>query len=99
MSSSLSTSRNRLQVTCVQVREGVELCDCNVLAKEQGRYKNLLYSLKQKLDAKEDLSEMNNLRTTIAVVEFLLSQEKCKIQDDICIVVCWLGILRFDVRE
>ncbi|XP_023744195.1 uncharacterized protein LOC111892379 [Lactuca sativa] len=38
-----------------------------------GYYKNLLYSLKQKLDAKEELSEMNNLRRRIAEVEFLLS--------------------------
>nr|KAJ0225813.1 hypothetical protein LSAT_V11C100049400 [Lactuca sativa] len=40
-----------------------------------GYYKNLLYSLKQKLDAKEELSEMNNLRRMIAEVEFLLSKE------------------------
>ncbi|CAH1436384.1 unnamed protein product [Lactuca virosa] len=40
---------------------------------EEGYYKNLLYSLKRKLDAKEDLSEMHNLRTRIVGVEFLLS--------------------------
>nr|KAJ0206750.1 hypothetical protein LSAT_V11C500277020 [Lactuca sativa] len=44
-----------------------------------GYYKNLLYSLKQKLDAKEELSEMNNLRRRIVEVEFLLSQEKYKV--------------------
>ncbi|CAI9269291.1 unnamed protein product [Lactuca saligna] len=124
MSSSSSTLRNQLQVTCVQSREGVKLCDCGVPAKErtcwkitnpgrhfwncqnnlvgpdnpdldnllfktrlkkctffewkdeeqeEGYYKNLLYSLKQKLDAKEDLSEMKNLRRRIDEVEFLLS--------------------------
>nr|KAJ0210689.1 hypothetical protein LSAT_V11C400161150 [Lactuca sativa] len=103
MSSISSTSRNQLQVTHVQSREGVEVCDCGVPAIErtcwkitnpgrhrlkkcsffewkdeeqaEGYYKNLLYSLKQKLDAKEDLSEMNNLRRKIVEVEFLLSQE------------------------
>ncbi|CAH1433342.1 unnamed protein product [Lactuca virosa] len=101
MSSSSYTSRNQLQVTHVQSREGVKICDCGVLAKErtcwkitnrgrlkkcsifewkdeeqaEGYYKNLLYSLKQKMDAKEDLSEMNNLRRRIAEVEFLLLQE------------------------
>ncbi|CAH1426939.1 unnamed protein product [Lactuca virosa] len=108
MSSSSSTSRNRLQVTHVRSREGVKLCDCGVPAKERtcwkitnpGRrfwnyqntslnwkdeeqaewyYKNLIYSLKQKLDAKEDLFEMNNLRRRIAEVEFLLSQEQYKV--------------------
>nr|KAJ0199956.1 hypothetical protein LSAT_V11C600315490 [Lactuca sativa] len=100
MSSSSSTSRNQLQVTHVQSREGVKLCDYGVPAKErtcwkitnlgrhfwnfqnsmaEGYYKNLLYSLKQKLDAKEDLSEMNNLRRRIAEVEFLLSQEQYKV--------------------
>ncbi|CAH1443758.1 unnamed protein product [Lactuca virosa] len=44
-----------------------------------GYYKNLLYSLKRKLDAKEELSEMNNLRRRIAEVEFLLSQEQYKV--------------------
>ncbi|CAH1423676.1 unnamed protein product [Lactuca virosa] len=44
-----------------------------------GYYKILLYSLKQKLDAKEELSEMNNLRRRIAEVEFLLSQEQYKL--------------------
>ncbi|CAH1428631.1 unnamed protein product [Lactuca virosa] len=68
MSSSSSTSRNQLQVTHVQSQEGAE-----------GYYKNLLYSLKQKLDAKEELSEMNNLRRRIAEVEFLLSQEQYKV--------------------
>ncbi|CAI9265506.1 unnamed protein product [Lactuca saligna] len=38
-----------------------------------GYYKNLLYSLKQKLDAKEELSEMNKMRRRIVEVEFLLS--------------------------
>ncbi|CAH1432562.1 unnamed protein product [Lactuca virosa] len=117
MSSSSSTSRNQLQVTRVQSREGVKLCDCGVPAKErtcwkiinhgrrfwncqniltrlkkcsffewkdeeheEGYYKNLLYSLKQKLDAKEDLSEMNNLRRRIVEVEFLLSQEQYKVE-------------------
>ncbi|CAH1436717.1 unnamed protein product [Lactuca virosa] len=116
MSSSSSTSRNQLQVTRVQVREGVKLCDCGVPAKErtcwkitnhgrrfwncqnsltrlkkcnffewkddeheEGYYKTLLYSLKQKLDAKEDLFKMKILRTRIAKVEFLLSQEKCNV--------------------
>nr|KAJ0205287.1 hypothetical protein LSAT_V11C500266530 [Lactuca sativa] len=46
---------------------------------EEGYYKNLLYSLKQKLDAKDDLPEMNNLRRRIAKVKFLLSQEQCKV--------------------
>nr|KAJ0213388.1 hypothetical protein LSAT_V11C400183160 [Lactuca sativa] len=44
-----------------------------------GYYKNLLYSLKQKLDAKDELSEMNKLRRRIAEVEFLLSQEQYKV--------------------
>ena len=44
-----------------------------------GYYKNLLYSLKQKLDAKDEMSEMNNLRRRIAEVEFLLSQEQYKV--------------------
>ncbi|CAH1433690.1 unnamed protein product [Lactuca virosa] len=116
MSSSSSTSRNQLQVTHVQSREGVKICDCGVPAKErtcwkitnpgrrfwncqnsmtrlkkcsffewkdeehaEGYYKNLLYSLKQKLDAKEDLSEMNNLRRRVAEVDFLLSQEQYKV--------------------
>ncbi|CAH1425464.1 unnamed protein product [Lactuca virosa] len=113
MSSSSSTSRNQLQVTHVQSRQGVKLCECGVPAKErtcwkitnprrrlwncqnsmtrlkkcsffewkdeeqtEGYYKNLLYSLKQKVDAKKDLSEMNNLRRRIVEVEFLLSQEQ-----------------------
>nr|KAJ0190458.1 hypothetical protein LSAT_V11C800435520 [Lactuca sativa] len=116
MSSSSSTSRNQLQVTRVQSREGVKLCDCgvstkkrtcwkitnpemhlwncqNILTKlkkcsffewkdeeqEEGYYKNLLYSLKHKLDAKEDLSEINNLRRRIIEVEFLLSREQSKV--------------------
>nr|KAJ0226739.1 hypothetical protein LSAT_V11C100045320 [Lactuca sativa] len=33
-----------------------------------GYYKNLLYSLKQKLDAKDELSEMNKLRRRIGEV-------------------------------
>nr|KAJ0217897.1 hypothetical protein LSAT_V11C300132950 [Lactuca sativa] len=70
MSSSSSTSRNQLQVTHVQSQEGV---------KADGYYKNLLYSLKQKLDAKEELFEMNNLRRRIAEVEFLLSKEQYKV--------------------
>ncbi|CAI9276055.1 unnamed protein product [Lactuca saligna] len=44
-----------------------------------GYYKNLLYSLKHKLDAKDELSEMNKLRRRIAEVEFLLSQEQYKV--------------------
>ncbi|CAI9271754.1 unnamed protein product [Lactuca saligna] len=121
MSSSSSTSRNQLQMTCAQVREGVKLCDCDVPTKEhacwkitnpgrrfwncqnsligylhtrlkkcnffewkdaeheEGYCKNILYSLKQKLDAKEDLFEMKNLRIKIVEVEFLMSQEKCKV--------------------
>ncbi|CAH1421468.1 unnamed protein product [Lactuca virosa] len=110
MSLSSSTSRIQLQVTHVQSREEVKVCDCVVLVKQrtcwkitnpgrhfwncqnsmtrlkkcsffewkdeeqaEGYYKNLLYSLKQKLDAKEDLSEMNNFRRRIVEVEFLLS--------------------------
>nr|KAJ0219075.1 hypothetical protein LSAT_V11C300118490 [Lactuca sativa] len=42
-------------------------------------YQNLLYSLKQKLDAKDEMSEMNNLRRRIVEVEFLLSQEQYKV--------------------
>ncbi|CAI9297406.1 unnamed protein product [Lactuca saligna] len=44
-----------------------------------GCYKNLLYSLKQKLDAKEEPSEMNNMRRRIVEVEFLLSQEQYQV--------------------
>ncbi|CAI9286920.1 unnamed protein product [Lactuca saligna] len=44
-----------------------------------GYYKNLLYSLKQKLDAKDELSEMKKLRRMIVEVEFLLSQEQYKV--------------------
>ncbi|CAI9294633.1 unnamed protein product [Lactuca saligna] len=44
-----------------------------------GYYKNLLYSLKQKLDAKDEMSKMNKLRRRIAEVEFLLSQEQYKV--------------------
>nr|KAJ0188769.1 hypothetical protein LSAT_V11C900485930 [Lactuca sativa] len=44
-----------------------------------GYYKNLLYSLKQKLDAKDEMYEMNNLRRMIVEVEFLLSQEQYKV--------------------
>ncbi|CAH1417523.1 unnamed protein product [Lactuca virosa] len=116
MCSSSSTSRNQLQVTRVQSREGIKLYDCGVPTKErtcwkitnpgrrfwncqnsltrlkkcsffewkdeeqeEGCYKNLLYSMKQKLDAKENLSEMNNLRRRIVEVEFLLSQEQSKV--------------------
>ncbi|CAI9301808.1 unnamed protein product [Lactuca saligna] len=46
---------------------------------EEVYYKNLIDSLKQKLDVKEDLSEMKILRTQIAKVEFMLSQEKFKV--------------------
>nr|KAJ0226924.1 hypothetical protein LSAT_V11C100021360 [Lactuca sativa] len=86
MSSSSSTSRNQLQVTHVQSQEGVKtrLRKCSFFEwkdKEQADryYKNLLYSLKQKLDAKEELSEMNKLRRRIVEVEFLLSQEQYKV--------------------
>nr|KAJ0211967.1 hypothetical protein LSAT_V11C400160570 [Lactuca sativa] len=44
-----------------------------------GYYKNLLYSLKQKLDAKDEMSEMNRLRRMIVEVQFLLSQEQYKV--------------------
>lgn len=43
---------------------------------EEGYYKNLIYSLKQKLDAKEDLGVNNNLRNGIAELEFFLVKEK-----------------------
>ncbi|CAI9268327.1 unnamed protein product [Lactuca saligna] len=46
---------------------------------EDGYYKNLLYSLKQKLDAKDEMSEMNKLRRRIVEVVFLLSQEQYKV--------------------
>ncbi|CAH1429398.1 unnamed protein product [Lactuca virosa] len=43
---------------------------------KEGYYKNLLYSLKKKLDAKEDLGVNNNLRNRIAELEFFLVKEK-----------------------
>ncbi|CAI9266734.1 unnamed protein product [Lactuca saligna] len=86
MSSSSSTSRNQLQVTHVQSQEGIKtrLRKCSFFEwkdEEQadGYYKNLLYSLKQKLDAKDEMSMMNNLRRRIAEVEFLLSHEQYKV--------------------
>ncbi|CAH1443454.1 unnamed protein product [Lactuca virosa] len=80
MSSSSSTSRNQLQVTCVQTRlKKCSFFEWKYEEHEEGYYKNLLYSIKKKLDAKEDLSEMKTLRKRIAKVEFLLSQEKCKV--------------------
>nr|KAJ0194539.1 hypothetical protein LSAT_V11C800435750 [Lactuca sativa] len=56
-------------------------CQNSMKDEEQadGYYKNRLYSLKQKLDAKDEMSEMNNLRRRIAEVEFLLSQEQYKV--------------------
>nr|KAJ0213214.1 hypothetical protein LSAT_V11C400225950 [Lactuca sativa] len=47
--------------------------------KKEGYYKNLLYSLKQKLDAKVDLGVINNLRNKIAELEFFLAKEKCNL--------------------
>nr|KAJ0192453.1 hypothetical protein LSAT_V11C800445820 [Lactuca sativa] len=86
MSSSSSTSRNQLQVTHVQSQEGVKvrLRKCGFFEwkdEEQadGYNKNLLYSLKQKLDAKDELFEMNKLRRRIDEVEFLLSHEQYKV--------------------
>nr|KAJ0191315.1 hypothetical protein LSAT_V11C800398950 [Lactuca sativa] len=93
MSSSSCTSRNQLQVTRVQRVKHCDcgvpakertLNKCSFFEwkdeeQEEGYYKNLLYSLKQKVDAKEDLSEMNNLRRRIVEVEFLLSQEQYKV--------------------
>ncbi|CAH1452474.1 unnamed protein product [Lactuca virosa] len=81
MSSSSSTSRNQLQVTHVQSQEGVKLCDCVVPAKERTCWKitNPGRRFSMKLDAKEELSEMKNLRRRIAEVEFLLSQEQYKV--------------------
>nr|KAJ0200900.1 hypothetical protein LSAT_V11C600318320 [Lactuca sativa] len=43
---------------------------------EEGYYKNLLYSLTQKLDDKEDRGVINNLRNMIFELEFFLSKEK-----------------------
>ncbi|CAH1441073.1 unnamed protein product [Lactuca virosa] len=43
---------------------------------EEGYYKNLFYSLKQTLDAKEDLGVINKLRNMIVELEFFLSKEK-----------------------
>nr|KAJ0204797.1 hypothetical protein LSAT_V11C500241910 [Lactuca sativa] len=43
--------------------------ECKDEEQADGYYKNLLYSLKQKLDAKDELSEMNKLRRRIAEVE------------------------------
>ena len=53
--------------------------ECKDDEHEEGYYKNLLYSLKQKLDAKDELSEMNKLRRRTAEVEFLLSHEQYKV--------------------
>ena len=37
---------------------------------EEGYYKNLLYSLKQELDAKEDVGVINNFRNRIVELSF-----------------------------
>nr|KAJ0209715.1 hypothetical protein LSAT_V11C400172890 [Lactuca sativa] len=79
MSSSSSTSRNQLQVTHVQSLKKCSFFEWKDDEQAEGYYKNLLYSLKQKLDAKEDLSEMNNFRRRIAEMEFLLSHEQYKV--------------------
>nr|KAJ0201929.1 hypothetical protein LSAT_V11C600304300 [Lactuca sativa] len=84
MSSSSSTSRNQLQVTHVQSQEGVKVYDCVVPSKERtcwkitntGRRFWNCQNTMHKLDAKDELSEMNKLRRRIAEVEFLLSQEQ-----------------------
>ncbi|CAH1442548.1 unnamed protein product [Lactuca virosa] len=47
---------------------------------EEGYYKNLLYSLKQELDAKEDLSVINNFRNRIVELEFFLAKEKSVVE-------------------
>ncbi|CAH1444903.1 unnamed protein product [Lactuca virosa] len=46
------------------------------VALEDGYYKNLIYSMKQQLDSKEDLGVIKNLRTKNVELEFLLSKEK-----------------------
>ncbi|CAH1421369.1 unnamed protein product [Lactuca virosa] len=46
------------------------------VALEYDYYKNLIYSMKQQLDSKEDLGVIKNLRTKNAELEFLLSKEK-----------------------
>ncbi|CAH1429632.1 unnamed protein product [Lactuca virosa] len=46
------------------------------VALEDGYYKNLIYSMKQQLDSKEDLGVIKNLRTKNAELEFLPSKEK-----------------------
>nr|KAJ0186988.1 hypothetical protein LSAT_V11C900500680 [Lactuca sativa] len=46
------------------------------VALEDGYYKNLIYSMKQQLDSKEDLGIIKNLRTKNPELEFLLSKEK-----------------------
>ncbi|CAI9261282.1 unnamed protein product [Lactuca saligna] len=46
------------------------------VALEDGYYKNLIYSMKQQLDSKEDLGVIKNLRTKNGELEFLLSKEK-----------------------
>ncbi|CAH1424771.1 unnamed protein product [Lactuca virosa] len=46
------------------------------VALEDGYYKNLIYSMKQQLDSKEDLGVIKNLRTKNSELEFLLSNEK-----------------------
>ncbi|CAH1425932.1 unnamed protein product [Lactuca virosa] len=46
------------------------------VALEDSYYKNLIYSMKQQLDSKEDLGVIKNLRTKNVELEFLLSKEK-----------------------
>ncbi|CAH1440946.1 unnamed protein product [Lactuca virosa] len=46
------------------------------VALEDGYYKNLIYSMKQQLDSKEDLGVIKNLRTKNVELEILLSKEK-----------------------
>nr|KAJ0225712.1 hypothetical protein LSAT_V11C100018200 [Lactuca sativa] len=88
MSMSSSNARNRLQVARVFVKDDVNNCDCDTrlrkcdyfewkdVALDDGYYKNLIYSIKQQLDSKEDLGVIKNLRTKNVELEFLLSKEK-----------------------
>ncbi|CAH1420135.1 unnamed protein product [Lactuca virosa] len=46
------------------------------VALEDGYYKNLIYSMMQQLDSKEDLGVIKNLMTRNTELEFLLSKEK-----------------------
>ncbi|CAI9278650.1 unnamed protein product [Lactuca saligna] len=44
------------------------------VALEDGYYKNLIYSMKQQLDSKEDIGVIKNLRTKNVEFKFLLSK-------------------------